>query len=88
MKVLRDRVAVVTGAASAIGLGIAGALTYEGAHLVLADIDSERLDMETERLRSSQVEAVVTLGCVPRRSCRIAKMWMLTDGESEGYRDT
>jgi len=55
-------VAVVTGAASGIGLGIAGALADEGVHLVLADIDSERLEREAERLRSSgaQVEAVVT----------------------------
>jgi NAD(P)-dependent dehydrogenase (short-subunit alcohol dehydrogenase family) len=62
MKVLRGRVAVVTGAASGIGLGIAGALADEGVHLVLADIDSERLEQEAERLRSSgsHVEAVVT----------------------------
>jgi NAD(P)-dependent dehydrogenase (short-subunit alcohol dehydrogenase family) len=53
---------VVTGAASGIGLGIAGALADEGTHLVLADIDSERLEREADRLRSSgtQVEAVVT----------------------------
>jgi NAD(P)-dependent dehydrogenase (short-subunit alcohol dehydrogenase family) len=62
VKVLRGRVAVVTGAASGIGLGIAEALADEGVRLVLADIDSERLEPEAERLRSSgsQVEAVVT----------------------------
>lgn len=54
--------AVVTGAASGIGLGIACALADEGVHLVLADIDSERLERQAERLRSSgtHVEAVVT----------------------------
>jgi NAD(P)-dependent dehydrogenase (short-subunit alcohol dehydrogenase family) len=53
---------VVTGAASGIGLGIAGALADEGLRLVLADIDSDRLEREAERLHSSgaQVEAVVT----------------------------
>jgi NAD(P)-dependent dehydrogenase (short-subunit alcohol dehydrogenase family) len=62
MKVLRGRVAVVTGAASGIGLGIASAFADEGLHLVLADIDRQRLEQEAERLRSSgsQVEAVVT----------------------------
>ena len=57
-----DRVAVVTGAASGIGLGIAEALADEGVRLVLADIDSEGLEREAERLRSSgsQVEAVLT----------------------------
>jgi NAD(P)-dependent dehydrogenase (short-subunit alcohol dehydrogenase family) len=62
VKVLRGRVAVVTGAASGIGLGIAEALAVEGVRLVLADIDSEGLQREAERLRSSgtHVEAVVT----------------------------
>jgi NAD(P)-dependent dehydrogenase (short-subunit alcohol dehydrogenase family) len=62
VKVLRGRVAVVTGAASGIGLGIASALADEGAHLVLADIDGERLELEAERLRSSgsHVESVLT----------------------------
>ena len=62
MKVLRGRVAVVTGAASGIGLGIARAFADEGVHLVLADIDGQRLEQEAERLRSSgsHVEAVVT----------------------------
>jgi NAD(P)-dependent dehydrogenase (short-subunit alcohol dehydrogenase family) len=60
--VLRGRVAVVTGAASGIGLGIARAFADEGLHLVLADIDRQRLEQEAERLRSSgsHVEAVVT----------------------------
>jgi NAD(P)-dependent dehydrogenase (short-subunit alcohol dehydrogenase family) len=36
---LRDRVAVVTGAASGIGRGIALALARRGCHLTLVDID-------------------------------------------------
>lgn len=36
-----DRVAVVTGGASGIGLGIARALAAEGAHIVVADIEPE-----------------------------------------------
>jgi NAD(P)-dependent dehydrogenase (short-subunit alcohol dehydrogenase family) len=59
---LRDRVAVVTGAASGIGLGIAEAFAAEGMRLVLADIDGDRLEEEARRLRSAgvQVEAVET----------------------------
>jgi NAD(P)-dependent dehydrogenase (short-subunit alcohol dehydrogenase family) len=62
MKVLRGRVAVVTGAANGIGLGIANSLADEGVELVLADIDGDRLAQEAEHLRSSgsHVEVVVT----------------------------
>jgi NAD(P)-dependent dehydrogenase (short-subunit alcohol dehydrogenase family) len=44
MDVLRDRVAVVTGAASGIGLALAERLAAEGMHVVLADVDPSRLD--------------------------------------------
>ncbi len=50
MQTLRDRVAVVTGAASGIGLGIAEAFAGEGMKVVLADVDERRLLEEEERL--------------------------------------
>ena len=40
---LRDRVIVVTGAASGMGRAIAGAADREGARLVLSDLDGDRL---------------------------------------------
>jgi len=40
---LRDRVLVVTGAASGMGRAIAGAAAREGARLVLSDFDADRL---------------------------------------------
>lgn len=62
MDELHDRVAVVTGAASGIGLGIAEACCSEGMRVVLSDWDGERLGRETDRLRrsGSTVEAVQT----------------------------
>jgi NAD(P)-dependent dehydrogenase (short-subunit alcohol dehydrogenase family) len=55
-------VAVVTGAAGGIGLGIARALAAEGARLVLADVDARALDRRVADLRDSgaEAEAVVT----------------------------
>ena len=50
---LRDRVAVVTGAAGGIGRGVALALARRGCHLALADIDADALAAtaaETEAL--------------------------------------
>jgi len=43
MKDLDGRVAVVTGAASGIGRSLAGRLTVEGVHVVLADVEAAAL---------------------------------------------
>lgn len=56
MKEFRDRTAVITGAASGIGLELARRAAAEGMNLVLADIDAERLKA-----------AVVGLGLAPER---------------------
>jgi NAD(P)-dependent dehydrogenase (short-subunit alcohol dehydrogenase family) len=49
--VLRNRVGVVTGAASGIGLAIAQAFVDEGMRVVMADVDEDRLQVEARRLR-------------------------------------
>lgn len=58
MKDLRDRVAVVTGGASGIGLGMAKALASAGARLVLADIESEAAETAAQDLRDDGADAV------------------------------
>ncbi len=47
---LAGQVALVTGAAGAIGFGIAKQLVGAGAHVVLSDIDGERLDAACREL--------------------------------------
>ena len=44
MQDLRGKCAIVTGGASGIGFGIAGALAGAGANIVLADINPEKLE--------------------------------------------
>ncbi|MBW2363198.1 MAG: SDR family NAD(P)-dependent oxidoreductase [Deltaproteobacteria bacterium] len=54
MSELRDKVAVITGGASGVGLGIAKALASDGAQVVLSDVETARLSCRTSRrLRSS-----------------------------------
>lgn len=48
---LRGQVAVVTGAAQGIGLAIAERLAQDGAHLLLADLDKEKLAQAAADLR-------------------------------------
>jgi NAD(P)-dependent dehydrogenase (short-subunit alcohol dehydrogenase family) len=53
MRTLTDRVAVVTGAASGIGLGIAEAFVAQEMKVMLADVDGPRLVMEERRLAAT-----------------------------------
>lgn len=46
----RGKTALVTGAASGIGLAIAERLIADGAHVVLTDIDASALEREAQRL--------------------------------------
>lgn len=53
MQDFKGRVAVITGAANGIGLGLAEALAAEGCKLVLADIETEALEAVAARLRTT-----------------------------------
>ena len=70
---LEDKVAMVTGAASGIGLGIALRLAEMGCSVALLDIDKGKADDAAEEIRKSSAEAVV-LRCDVRNAedCRKA----------------
>jgi rhamnulose-1-phosphate aldolase/alcohol dehydrogenase len=55
---LESQVALVTGGAGAIGEGVARVLLSAGAHVVLVDVDEERLDAVRERIQSEDCEVV------------------------------
>ncbi len=57
MEQLRNRVAVITGGGSGIGLATAEALAREGARIVLADIEGKALGAAVERVRKLGVAA-------------------------------
>lgn len=72
MQELANKVAVITGAASGIGAGLARRFAQEGMRLVLADIEEAALlEVEKElRLAGAQVVAVAT--DVSKRECVFA----------------
>ena len=65
-KPLQDKVAVVTGAASGIGLAIAERFAADGAHVVIGDIDAETGTAAAHRLGAHFVACDVTR----RDACR------------------
>jgi NAD(P)-dependent dehydrogenase (short-subunit alcohol dehydrogenase family) len=58
MDILESKVAVITGAASGIGLGIARALGHEGMRVVLSDVSDEGLNKAVTDLQSEGIECI------------------------------
>lgn len=58
MKEFKDKVAVITGSASGIGLGIARRAVKEGMKVVLADIEKDTLKQAEEELKSAGAEVI------------------------------
>jgi 3-oxoacyl-[acyl-carrier protein] reductase len=60
---LKDKIAVITGGSSGIGLAISEGLAAEGVHLVLAARNRERLTLETSRIAKSFHVRVLPVPC-------------------------
>jgi NAD(P)-dependent dehydrogenase (short-subunit alcohol dehydrogenase family) len=61
MKELRNKVAVVTGAASGIGRGLADRFAAEGMRVVLADVEQEPLGTAAAEIAATGAEAIAVL---------------------------
>ena len=78
MEQFGDKVAVITGGASGIGLATARRLTREGMKLVLADIQPEPLARAESEIRALGVEAlgVQTAGARELHRSSGSEMWL------------
>ena len=56
MKIFKDRVAVVTGAASGIGRGITEVFIEAGMKVVMADVDKAKLEASVKTFQNSKIE--------------------------------
>jgi NAD(P)-dependent dehydrogenase (short-subunit alcohol dehydrogenase family) len=66
MQDLDGKVAVITGAASGIGRGLAERFAREGMKVVLSDVDESRLDASVQELRRAEYEVLGVVTDVAR----------------------
>lgn len=55
---LKDKVAIVTGAADGIGLAISKAFASEGASVIMTDIDEEKCKLEADKLLAKNLSVM------------------------------
>jgi NAD(P)-dependent dehydrogenase (short-subunit alcohol dehydrogenase family) len=83
MQDFRDKVAVVTGAASGIGRALAERFAHEGMHVVLADVEQGALDRAVSELRTNghDVRGVLTDVSSPESVQNLARATIASYGK-------
>lgn len=68
---LQDKVCIVTGAASGIGLATTEAFAKDGAKVVMADINKEKLISEAERIGYDYLIIDLSIGVESSLVCHL-----------------
>ncbi len=74
LKDFNGAVAVITGGASGIGLATARALYAQGAHVILADINNERLQQAIEQVRQQAPSATGKVLGIPTDVTQVSQV--------------
>lgn len=81
---LRDKVAVITGGSIGIGLAVAKGLAAEGAHLVIAARNAERLDASCAEIAGAAKVRIVAVPCDIATSEGVAAVVIAAEKEFGG----
>ena len=83
MKEFKNKVAVITGAASGIGMELAKLCAKEGMKVVIADIDKKRLPRVERRMKREGADVIAVETDVSQRGGieNLAKITLNTYGE-------
>ena len=83
MKEFKDKVAVITGAASGIGMELANLCSKEGMKVVIADIDKKRLKRVERRMKRERANVLAVETDVSQREAiqKLADITLETYGE-------
>ena len=85
---IKDRVAVVTGASSGMGIATARILAEEGARVVMSDISNDKLQKATDEIRNvvDDIERITAIHAdlsIAEEADRLAEKVKSTYGEAE-----
>jgi NAD(P)-dependent dehydrogenase (short-subunit alcohol dehydrogenase family) len=81
---LRDKVAIITGASIGIGLAIAEGLAAEGAHVVMAARQRERLEAEAKRVARQYRVRTLPVACDVASASGVVELVAAAEQEFSG----
>ena len=79
MKNLKQRVVIITGGAGGIGIVAAELMATRGAHVVLAELDGARAQIEADRLTTLGLQATAVETDVANKSSVQSMVDLVTD---------
>lgn len=81
MSLLKDKIAVVTGAAQGLGAALAERLAHEGCHVVAADLKLESLQATAEGIAQRTKHKVIPVACNVTMEDEVERLFAVAKGQ-------